>query len=160
MNWGSKPFFYGSVMIFLLIIDACLILGYPSTVLEEEKKRQQKEYIDSIKNSSTILGVRELFSLQPYDDLNSPGVYILTNNVNGKNYVGQSIHVLSRVKNHFSGKGNVDVYKDYCDGMTFSCKFIFISNTNCKTLNELERLMIEEYNGFTNGYNKTRGNGG
>lgn len=89
---------------------------------------------------------------------NFAGVYILYNETKDMYYVGQGKQVLNRVNNHFTGKGNGDVYADYKYGDIFSIKMIALKNSRFKTLNELERHTIARYNAFSKGYNKTRGN--
>lgn len=86
------------------------------------------------------------------------GVYILHNTYNNKYYVGQSVHVLKRLCQHFNGKGCEDVYKDYCRGMPFEIQCIALANSGYDNLNKLERDYISYYNAYYNGYNKTRGN--
>lgn len=89
---------------------------------------------------------------------NFAGVYILYNETKDMYYVGQGKQVLNRVNNHFTGKGNGDVYADYKYGDIFSIKMIALENSRFDTLNELERHAIARYNAFSKGYNKTRGN--
>lgn len=86
------------------------------------------------------------------------GVYILHNMLNNKYYVGQSVHVLKRITQHFSGKGCEDVYSDYTRGMPFEIQCISLANSGYNNLNRLERDYIAYYNAYYNGYNKTRGN--
>lgn len=89
---------------------------------------------------------------------NYPGVYILYNVSRDMVYVGQGQQVLNRVNNHFTGKGNGDVYADYVYGDEFTIRSIAIRRSGFKTLNELERHTIEVYDAQEKGYNKTRGN--
>lgn len=86
------------------------------------------------------------------------GVYVLFNEDKNKYYVGQGIRVLSRVNNHFSGRGNGDVYADYRYLDHFTIRIIPLAGSGFDSLNELERYTIEYYDAFANGYNKTRGN--
>lgn len=68
-------------------------------------------------------------------------------------YVGQSVHVYERVRTHFAGKGNGDVYADLRYG-----RFVYVSFWLCEPhqLNDLEKQLIRAYNA-TSSYNKTRG---
>lgn len=86
------------------------------------------------------------------------GVYILHNTYNNKYYVGQSVHVLKRLCQHFNGKGCEDVYKDYCMGMPFEIQCVSLAGSGYDNLNKLERDYISYYNAYYGGYNKTRGN--
>lgn len=86
------------------------------------------------------------------------GCYVLHNLANNKYYVGQSIHVLQRVNNHFSGRGNRDVYFDFRCENPFEIHMIDITTTNYCCLNDFERDLIAVYHAYDRGYNKTRGN--
>lgn len=86
------------------------------------------------------------------------GVYVLYNIDKNKYYVGQGVRVLSRINNHFTGRGNGDVYADYKYGDRFTIKVIPLAGSGADSLNQLERLTIEYYDAFAGGYNKTRGN--
>ena len=55
-------------------------------------------------------------------------------------YVGQGKQVLNRVKAHFTGQGNGDVYADYKYGDEFTIKMISLDNSGFDTLNELEGI--------------------
>ncbi len=88
------------------------------------------------------------------------GVYILYNRTRNRYYVGQGRNVFSRVNQHFTGHGNGDVYADYRYGDEFSIRMIPLRRSGFHTLNELERHTISEYDAFSKGYNKTRGNWG
>ena len=91
---------------------------------------------------------------------NFAGVYILFNKTKNMYYVGQGKEVLNRVNQHFTGKGNGDVYADYKYGDEFKIKMIALENSGFSSLNELERHTISVYNAYSKGYNKTRGNKG
>lgn len=86
------------------------------------------------------------------------GVYVLFNEDKNKYYVGQGIRVLSRVNNHFTGRGNGDVYADYRYLDHFTIRIIPLAGSGFDNLNQLERYTIEYYDAFASGYNKTRGN--
>ena len=68
-------------------------------------------------------------------------------------YIGQSVTVCARVHNHFSGKGNGDVYADIKYG-----KQVYVRIVPCKAkrLNDMETALIEAF-GATESYNKTKG---
>lgn len=89
---------------------------------------------------------------------NFAGVYILHNESKDKYYIGQSKTVLNRVNNHFTGKGNGDVYVDYRNGDQFKIQLIPLENSGFDDLNSLERHFIKRYNAYGRGYNRTRGN--
>ena len=89
---------------------------------------------------------------------NFEGIYILYNQTKNMYYVGQAKKVLGRVNNHFTGKGNGDVYADYKYGDSFTIKMIPLKGSGFSTLNSLEKNAIASYNSYAKGYNKTRGN--
>ena len=88
------------------------------------------------------------------------GVYILHNTLKEKYYVGQSVNVFNRVRQHFTGHGNRGVYADYLTGDKFMVKVIPLVKSGYTTLNSLERDTITAYNAYYKGYNGTRGNRG
>lgn len=92
------------------------------------------------------------------EDQDFRGVYVLFNEDKNKYYVGQGLRVLSRVNNHFTGRGNGDVYADYKYGDAFSIRIIPFAGSGADSLNQLERDTIGYYDAFASGYNKTRGN--
>ena len=75
-------------------------------------------------------------------------------------YVGQSVKLIGRVNNHFTGHGNGDVYADWKNGDKFTIKMIKLEGSGYSSLNALEKDMIRAFNAYTKGYNKTRGNMG
>ena len=89
---------------------------------------------------------------------NFEGVYILHNTDKDLYYVGQGKKILDRVNNHFTGKGNGDVYADWKYGDNFTIRMIALDNSGFDTLNQLERHTISYYDAYSKGYNKTRGN--
>ncbi|MCD8205906.1 MAG: GIY-YIG nuclease family protein [Clostridia bacterium] len=101
----------------------------------------------------------EFFRVRKIADSAVTGVYVLYNKTKNMYYVGQSGNVFNRVYNHLTGKGHGDVYADYKYGDEFSVKILALSDSGMKSLDDLERYMIEKYNSFSSGYNKTRGNG-
>lgn len=68
-------------------------------------------------------------------------------------YVGQSLHICNRVRNHLNGKGNGDVYADVREG-----KPVFVHLERCEEsqMNDLERRLIDAFHA-TESYNSTRG---
>ena len=87
------------------------------------------------------------------------GVYIIYNVDKKMYYVGQAKRLYFRVWQHMTGHGNGDVYADYKYGNRFIIRFVTLSESGCDDLDMLERNMIQYYNAFTTGYNKTIGNG-
>ena len=90
------------------------------------------------------------------------GVYIIRNNENEKYYVGQSKDVLKRLKQHFKGSipNNIIFAEDYYLSQNkeklFSVKIIPLKTKD--ELDNTEKSLIERYDAFNSGYNKTKGN--
>lgn len=86
------------------------------------------------------------------------GVYVLHNTTQDRYYVGQSIRVLDRVNQHFTGHGNGDVYCDFRNGDKFTVRTISLVSSGYESINDLERQLIDAHDAYRSGYNKTRGN--
>lgn len=96
-----------------------------------------------------------------YND--SPGCYVILifdNEIIDGNYsrykdvyVGQSINMCQRIRDHLSGDGNGDVYADFKFGKHMYIKMIPCANSE---LNIKEKELIRSFNA-TKSYNKTRG---
>lgn len=95
------------------------------------------------------------------------GIYLITNKVNGKKYVGQSQDVLNRWKQHlrvaFNEKAHNHQFALYCAlrkyGVT-NFTFEIIELCDSSILNEREVYWVEHYHSYTHGYNCTRGGDG
>lgn len=89
------------------------------------------------------------------------GCYIIKNNDNGKCYVGQSKNIPKRIRDHFDGivpKNFIffeDYYKNKDNKNLFSIK---VQEGNVLELDILEIKLIDKYNSYELGYNKTAGN--
>ena len=147
----------------------CIVSWYKDQLKknrEETNKRiDEKHRVDNIlytiQDRSIEISTYEFFELKKtklVDVKKVKGVYILHNYQNGKYYVGQSKSVFDRVNNHFTGKGNGDIYVDYKKGDRFTIKMIPLSGSGFYDLDSLERHFIEYYHAYDRGYNKTRGN--
>lgn len=107
-----------------------------------------------------------------YKDLNPKlaGIYIITNTVNNKSYVGQSVSLRSRIKDHFRNMKNqkldLPLYRATAKYGIHNFKidilesFIPDNLTDeelIRKLDELEIKYIAEYNTYLDGYNCTKG---
>lgn len=104
-------------------------------------------------------------------DPNLAGIYIIKNNINGKCYVGQSIKLRSRLKDHMrnakNGKLDLPIYRAInkygFNNFTIDILESFIPTPETETkdliaiLDKLEIDYIEKYNAYTEGYNCTVG---
>lgn len=94
------------------------------------------------------------------------GIYKITNTLNNKCYIGQSIDIKTRWAQHiFEGKRNTKKGKLYSamfqDGIeNFTFEVIEECNKNLQILNEREKYWIHYYDSFHSGYNSTIGGQG
>lgn len=99
------------------------------------------------------------------------GIYIFKNNINGKCYVGQSIKLRSRIKNHLRNAKNMKIDLPIYRAINkygfhnFSIDILesFVPDPEepteniIKRLDDLEIKYIEEYKAYSDGYNCTKG---
>lgn len=146
-----------------LIIGFVLILSFKLVTIFINNKDNTK--IKKLSKQATEIDAKDFIKMRNdktkkkqfiYNDFQ--GVYILLNKNKKIYYVGQSINILKRVNNHFSGKGNGDVYADFKYGDTFTITTIPLENSGFKNLNDLEKQAITVFKAYKKGYNKTRGN--
>ena len=81
------------------------------------------------------------------------GIYKITNKLNGKSYIGQSIHCGKRLDEHYKGKQLIDeiIQLEGIENFTFE----ILKESDKKDLSYWEDYYIEKYNTmFPNGYNK------
>lgn len=131
----------------------------------KKEVKQFDQYIQGIVVNSTEITPQELQHIRKgrnrsrySNQLNVPGAYVLYNYTTDMHYVGQSIRILDRVHQHFRGGGSPDVYTDYRYGHNFTIKMVPLIRSGFSNLNDLERYLIQAFNSFGRGYNKTRGN--
>ena len=100
-----------------------------------------------------------------------PGIYLITNIVNSKCYIGQAIKLRNRLKSHISNYTNkrydTPLYRDFnkygLDKFTYQLLDVLEENDYRearKQLDLLEIKYIEIYNSYNNGYNQTQGGDG
>ena len=90
------------------------------------------------------------------------GIYKITNLINNKCYIGQSIHIERRWKEHLA-KTSHSIYLQYAFAKYGIENFSFEVIEECAVteLDEKEKYWIQYYNSFgDNGYNLTAGGGG
>ena len=90
------------------------------------------------------------------------GIYKITNNLNNLCYIGQSIHIEKRLKEHkmkynWERDSNKVLYKAFQKYGLENFTFEIIEECDEKELNKREIYWIEYYNSFKNGYNMTSG---
>lgn len=88
------------------------------------------------------------------------GIYYIKNKNNNKYYIGQSLDVKLRIKQHF----NYGSYESYIDKAIKEDPSIFIYGVieycSIDQLNELEQYYISYFDSYENGYNLTLGGEG
>lgn len=87
------------------------------------------------------------------------GVYVLYNVDKDMYYVGQAKKLFHRINQHFTGRGNGDVYADYKYNSRFLINIMKLADSGYYDLDKFEKDMIKKYNAYNRGYNKTQGNG-
>ena len=93
--------------------------------------------------------------------LETSGVYIIRNKVNGKEYVGKSVNVRKRIKSHVETSSGRYLYRAFAKyGLNSFEVCLYLIGTE-KEVTELETLIIEERKTFVpGGYNMTLGGDG
>ena len=128
---------------------------------EREAHEKERQRIETIIKKSLPMSVKDFLALRQSHKIDDfEGCYILINESINKPYIGQSIHVVSRVNNHFTGHGNPDVYVDYRNNAPFTIRLVKYDKNEFKSLNAMEKSLISQYSAFDNGYNRTHGNQG
>lgn len=92
------------------------------------------------------------------------GIYKITNKVNGKCYIGQSINIASRWKRHKNTAYNPNdesydnpLYQSFRKYGIENFSFEILEECSKELLNSKERYWIQYYNSYNNGYNQTDG---
>ena len=94
------------------------------------------------------------------------GIYKITNKINGKSYIGQSINVEKRWIEHqrsafkSRSKKTYPLYEDIRQYGIDNFTFELLEECEARALNKLEQFYVEKYNTFNDGYNQTEGGGG
>ena len=92
------------------------------------------------------------------------GIYILTNNTNGKQYVGRDLNLPTRITQHINGKSpqcphiHNAIKKHGPDA--FDIEIIEYPGASHEALNAIEKWHITRLNTYHNGYNGTKGGDG
>lgn len=157
--------------ILLIILFGIAVVVGPIILVKKQEDREWEEFnammwaVKQAARNSREFTVPEFFQVRNklkcaqmlHSKLNFAGVYILYNETKDKYYVGQAQKIFNRVNQHFTGKGNGDVYADYKYGDKFTIRFIKLSESGFRSLDDLERNAILKYDAYKKGYNKNRG---
>lgn len=136
-------------------------------LIEDFKLQMERKIMKIAPLSRTISTERDFISLKKLNGVTyTPikGCYVIRNVELNKFYVGQSKDVLKRLKQHFNGTEpkNIIFAKDYFESKLddksnlFLVKILELSTKD--ELDETEKMLIEQYDAFINGYNGTSGN--
>lgn len=87
------------------------------------------------------------------------GIYKITNKINGHAYIGQSIDIMRRWRDHKNRylRDDNSLYKAFRKYGLENFDFIVVEECEPDKLNEREKYYIEYYNTFFDGYNETIG---
>ena len=86
------------------------------------------------------------------------GIYCITNQINGKQYVGQSVDIEERFKQHIQNKSDSEIHKAIKEYGVHNFRFEPLVECSQKELDEQEVKFIRLLGTYENGYNQTRGN--
>lgn len=157
-------------LVYVVIAVLCaIIIGIAVAVTVQqahEQEERRREVISSVPISAQdflanwhVGGRNSGFG---YYAIDNPGCYaILINSFPLANgdvtyddvYVGQSIHVCQRVRQHLTGHGNGDVYADVREGKDVQVRIVPCSKSE---MNVIERNLISAFHA-TDSYNRTCG---
>lgn len=154
-----------SYLIFLVFIGLLALWG----LLDFFKDRKQRKRIRELHNaalnvadSSSSVTAKEFMEFREAYYINGKdyeGCYLILNaSKKDKPYVGQSKTVVARARRHFTPFGNGDIYFDYKSGDELNIRIIPLKGSGFKTLNELEKNLIDVYRAKSKGYNRKNGN--
>lgn len=156
MYIDTKTLLIGAMAAFLIVL-----------VSMSSYKRYKKNSFKRKANNQIPVDVDDFLSeWDKYRVIDRPGCYIITiYNKKPKRsklmackgydeiYIGQSINVYHRVRNHFTGHGNGDVYADVKYGKAVYVRFVPCYKSQ---LNAVEKRLIDDYDA-TKSYNVTSG---
>lgn len=158
-NYGSTN---NAGMDYVLLSVACFVLSLITCVFGFRSRVAERKALERVRSLSDGIGaspqefMRARSALTRNGDFT--GIYVIHNKTKDKYYVGQSVRVVGRVRQHLMGRGNGDVYADYKYGDKFEINLVSLRESGYDSLDALERDTIEAYGGYTKGYNRTRGN--
>lgn len=149
---------------YLFLFFFCALLAFiVPPAIQIAKAKKKKKRMKEIVSGAKTLSPKQFFALRQschgrMTNFEFEGVYIIYNLDKKMYYVGQSVHVPSRVNAHFTGKGNGDVYADYKYGDRFEIRMVKLQGSGYSRLDDLERELIEMYHCCERGYNRKKGN--
>ena len=91
---------------------------------------------------------------------NVRGIYKVTNKINGKVYIGQSVDIGKRWRQHMTAKDDIYFHKAIQKYGVENFQWEIIEKCKKKDLDERESYWIEYYDSYNKGYNCTKGGEG
>lgn len=88
------------------------------------------------------------------------GIYKVTNKINGKVYIGQSVDIGKRWRQHMTAKDDIYFHKAIQKYGVENFEWEVIEQCKKKDLDEREIYWIEYYDSYNKGYNCTKGGEG
>ena len=85
------------------------------------------------------------------------GIYCITNLINGKQYVGQSVDIEKRMNEHIHSDSNSKIHQAIMKYGVKNFRFEPLIRCSPEELDEQEVKFIRLLNTYENGYNQTRG---
>ena len=85
------------------------------------------------------------------------GIYCITNNINGKKYVGQSVCIEKRFEQHIYSQSNSEIHNAIEEFGVANFRFEVLIACSKNELDEQEVKFIRLLDSYENGYNQTRG---
>lgn len=153
--------------LYVVLLLVAVIIGIAAgsqQAHEQDERRRQVMNSESVSAQDFLANWRvgKRGSGLGYAAIDQPGCYvILTNPTEPESgdttydavYVGQSVHVCSRVRAHLTGHGNGDVYADVRAGKQVEVRIVPCDE---RSMNDVERELIAAFRA-TSSYNRTRG---
>ena len=83
------------------------------------------------------------------------GIYKITNLINNQSYIGQSINIEQRIKQHFRNKDKIAIDNAIQKYGKENFQWEIVEECSLKELNEREQYWILYYDTYRYGYNQT-----
>ena len=158
-NYGSTN---NAGMDDVLLSIACFVSSLITCVFGFHSRVAERKALERVRSLSAGVGAspQEFMRVRGALTRNGDftGIYVIHNKTKDKYYVGQSVRMVGRVRQHLMGRGNGDVYADYKYGDKFEINLVSLRESGYDSLDALERDTIKAYGAYTKGYNRTRGN--
>lgn len=159
--------FFILVIVFLILSFVCFIIVNEfdnvklNSNFEKFSEQSNEQFNIDIDDWEWIPVQVFLRRTKSYSDIDFSGVYIIKNLDTEKVYVGQSVNVIKRLRQHLNGSssvGNVDINDSIVNGDRLIVYGLRFSDYDFSDLNDMERYFIDYFDAYAFGYNRTKGN--